>query len=109
MKRLDARIHGGPRRAALVEDAEHLAVQSCTTVKRGKDLLELHGTIRRVFAIAVGLADHLAGLHTASGQHGATHLRPVIAAVVLVDLGRTAKLAPDHHGDVVVQPALVML
>ena len=33
--------------------------------------------------------------------------RPVVAAAVLVDLRRPAELAPDHHGHVLVQTAVV--
>ena len=55
----------------------------------------------------VGRADDLAGPHAAAGEQGAGDVRPVVAAGVLVDLGRAAELAPDDDRHVLVEPARV--
>ena len=74
-------------------------------VERGEDVLEGDRAVLGVTGRLVGRADHLAGAHAAAGQEGEIHRRPVVAAGVLVDLGRAAELAPDDHRDVLVQAA----
>jgi hypothetical protein len=55
--------------------------------------------------MAVGAADHLPRLHAAAGQERAIDLGPVVAAGVLVDARRAAKLAPGDHRHIVQKTA----
>ena len=92
--RLDAGLDEVLRPAAEVELAG-VEVEARFGVERGKDFLELDRAIDGVLGVLVRRADDLAGLHAAAGEDGAVRLRPVIAAVLVVEPRRAAELAPD--------------
>ena len=78
----------------VVVDAQRQAERGEEVGRVGRPLLD-----RR--AVAAGLADRLAALDAAAGQHGAPGVREVVAALLLVDLRRAAELAhPDDQGRV---------
>ena len=80
----------------VVEGAEHLG--------------HVQGPILGIFAAAAGGADGLTHLQAAARHQGGHDRRPVIpAAVVIVDLRRSAELAPHHRHHVLVQAAIVQV
>src|SRR5947209_313284 len=76
-------------------------------IEGGEDVAEMNRPGARLLAPARRRAEDLSALHPTARHECAANLRPVIAAAVLVDPRRPAKLAPDDHGDVVQQIALV--
>ena len=84
-------------------------VDAQVVVERGEDFLEVDRAVLGLGAQAIGRADDLAGAHAAAGQQGAGDVGPVVAAGVLVDLGRAAEFAPDDDRDVLVQAAVVQV
>src|SRR6218665_528735 len=95
------------RNARLVEDPDVFDVDPGVVVEGREDFLELDRTVFGVLAVPVRPADHLPRPHSAPGQETLVRLRPVIAAVVAVDLGGPAELPPDNHGNVPVESPLV--
>ena len=91
-------------RSALSLD-EGVGVDAQVVVDGGQDVLVMDRPAGGRAAQLVGRADHLADLHPAAEEQGRVDAGPVVAAGVLVDLGRAAELAPDDHGDVAVEPA----
>ena len=88
----------------LVPD-EGVGVDAQVVVDGGQDVVVVDRSAGGRAAELVGRADDLADLHAAAGEQGRVDPRPVVAAGVLVDLGRAAELAPDDHRDVPVQTA----
>ena len=78
-------------------------------VQRGEHFLEGHGAILGRFTQAVRRSDHLSGPHSAAGQQRTGDARPVVAARVLVDLGRASKLTPHDHGHVAVHASFMQV
>ncbi len=100
---MGGRIETGP---GLVAD-EGVGVDAQVVVDGGQDVLVVDRPAGGRAAQLVGRADHLADLHAAAEEQGRVDPGPVVAAGVLVDLGRAAELAPDDHGDVAVEAAVV--
>ena len=57
----------------------------------------------------IGRADHLPHAHATAEQERSVDPCPVVPAGVLVDLWRPAEFAPNHHGHVLIEPALVQV
>ncbi len=96
----------GDRPVSLVLD-EGVGIDAEVVVNGGQDVLIGDRPAGGRAAELVGRADDLANLHAAAEQEGRVDPGPVVAAAVLVDLGRAAEFAPDDHGDVAVEPAEV--
>ena len=60
-------------------------------------------------ALPVGRADDLSTTHPTAGEQGHRHARPMIASDLRADPRRAPELAPDQHGDVLVQSALIQI
>src|SRR5207302_978047 len=97
------------RAACQIRDGGLAYVDAEVVVKRREDIAEQHGTFGGFAAPTVRRADGLAGPHAAAGEQSASDLRPMIAAGVLVDRRRAAKLAPHDDRDILVQPAPVQV
>src|SRR5262245_49851843 len=78
-------------------------------VERGVDFLERDGTRFGLAAEAIGGTNDVARFHATAGHESARDARPVVAAGVLVDLRRAAKLAPGDDRTIVGQAALVQV
>src|SRR5262249_23924593 len=65
--------------------------------QRGEEIRNADRFAHDLGAVAVGCAVHDAAAHATARQHRAPRLRIVIAAVVLVDLGRAAEFAHTDH------------
>ena len=92
-----------------VVDHRVLNVDAELVIKRGEDILVVHGPILRFLAQAVGRADDLAHAHAAAGQEGARRLGPVVSARGLVDAWGAAEFAPGDDADILVQAAGVQI
>src|SRR5262245_23566507 len=77
-------LHEILRPASGVDQADGIRVDAQVVIKRGEYLLEMDGPLARLLAQAVGCADHPAGFHAAAGEQRAAHVRPVVAASILV-------------------------
>src|SRR5262245_53211291 len=57
----------------------------------------------------VGYADNLSSAHAAASHQGECDFGPMVAAVHWIDLRRTTKFSPDHHGYVLIKSTLVQV
>ena len=103
MDRLDAAVDEVVRAALGILDGRGGRVDAEAVVQRGEHFLEFHRAIDGLITVLVGGADDLAVVHAAAGEEGKVRARPVVAAVVLVNLRGATELAPHHNGHVLVQ------
>src|SRR6266851_1000488 len=102
---------------AVVEDVhgpavavgESLAgIDSQGVVESAEHLGGLDGPIFGMLAAAAGTADGLTHLQAAASHQSRHNRRPVVpSAVVVVDLGRAAELAPHHRDYILIHTAIV--
>ena len=84
----------------VIGQGDPLDVDSHIMVEGRKDFLEVDRTVIRFAAETIGGTDHLAGLHSTTGEQCVTDAGPVIPAAVVVDLGSPSKFAPGDDGRV---------
>src|SRR6266550_2271217 len=94
-------FHQVLRPAGRIVDGGLGRVEAQVVIKGGEDFLKMNRPFLGVLAQPVGGADGLTSAHAAAGQDGATHLRPMVTAGVLVDSRRAAKLAPGDYRHVI--------
>src|SRR4051812_29723398 len=91
--RLSPRLNQVLRPAPEIKFAR-LQIEAGFCVERGKYLLKLDRPLDRMLGVFVRGADDLTRRHSAAGEHGCVGLRPVIAAVPVVQPRCATKLAP---------------
>src|SRR2546423_1132996 len=92
-----------------VIDRRIFDVDAKIVVESREDILEMNRTFVSLFRKPVGRSDHLSSTHSAASEQAGRNTRPVVAARVLVDAWRSAEFAPDDHGDVFVEAAIVQV
>src|SRR5579884_2374474 len=95
-----------PRR---VSGGCHLRMDAEIVIESGENFAESHGAIAGVFTQAIGSADDLPCLHAATGQQSAAHLRPMIAASLLVDARCPPEFTPSDDRHVTEHSACVQI
>src|SRR6266446_10692815 len=79
------------RGTAEVGECDFARVDAEVVIERGEDIAELDRPVRCLAAQAIRRANHLPGLHAATGKQPTGDTRPMIATGVLVDRRRAAK------------------
>src|SRR5438105_1969952 len=70
-----------------IGDGRCVYVNPEVVIERREKFLKMHGTILGVFPQVIRGTDYLTSPHAAACEHGARHLRPMVATAVLVDEG----------------------
>ena len=84
-------------------------VDAKMVVKGGVDLAKMNGALGDRSTDSVGGPDDLPGSESSPGNKAPADLRPMVPTSVLVDLRRSSKLTPCHHGDILVQTAFMQV
>ena len=105
----DSRVDQVLRPTGEILDRRLFGVDSGLMVERREDFAERDGPRIRVLAQPVGRPNDLPVPHPTASQQGARNARPVVAAALIIDLGRPAELAPHDHADVLVQASIVQI
>ena len=86
-----------------------MRINAQIVVERGKDLLEMHRTVRGLTPKAVRSADDLPILHAAPGEQRAGNIGPVITAAFVIHARCAPKLAPCKHGYILVHATFMQI
>ncbi|MFT5498977.1 MAG: hypothetical protein ACI9TH_004392, partial [Kiritimatiellia bacterium] len=99
---LDTGIDEVVRATGGIADAGAAEIDAEVVIQGREDFLEFDRPFDGFAPVFVGGTDDLSITHAAAKQQTGVGARPVIAAVVGIELWGTTELPPDDHGDILV-------
>ena len=86
-----------------------MGIDAEVVIQGGDDFAKMDRAIDRYAGDAVGPSDDLPHLHAAACKQSTAHLRPMVAARIIVDDRRTPELAPCNHSHILIEAALMQI